>query len=117
MKPEPPTTLTRRFRMGYLPLLNAAPRPQLTRGLYTTTAGLMARAAGRITSRPANPSQETLTSAGPAPYPVPACPDGGIGRRAGFRYLWPKGRGGSSPLLGTMFSARIEPPYQPSMRA
>ncbi len=28
-------------------------------------------------------------------------PDGGIGRRAGFRYQWPQGRGGSSPFLGT----------------
>ena len=30
------------------------------------------------------------------------CPGGGIGRRAGFRYQWLNGRGGSSPLLGTM---------------
>src|SRR5262249_6126179 len=30
------------------------------------------------------------------------CPGGGIGRRAGFRYLWPKGRGSSSLLLGTI---------------
>src|SRR5580693_4167685 len=29
------------------------------------------------------------------------CPGGGIGRRAGFRYLWPQGRGSSSLLLGT----------------
>src|SRR5690606_36209154 len=29
-------------------------------------------------------------------------PGGGIGRRAGFRYLWPQGRGSSSLLLGTM---------------
>ena len=32
------------------------------------------------------------------------CPGGGIGRRAGFRYQWLNGRGGSSPLLGTMSS-------------
>ena len=31
--------------------------------------------------------------------PVP-CPDGGIGRRAGFRYQWWQHRGGSSPFLG-----------------
>jgi ribonuclease D len=31
------------------------------------------------------------------------CPGGGIGRRAGFRYLWPQGRGSSSLLLGTNF--------------
>ena len=30
------------------------------------------------------------------------CPGGGIGRRAGFRYLWPQGRGSSSLLLGTI---------------
>src|SRR5262249_52835349 len=48
------------------------------------------------------PPQESLTPVGRALYPVPACPDGGIGRRAGFRYLWPKGCGGSSPLLGTI---------------
>src|SRR5512134_178181 len=29
-------------------------------------------------------------------------PGGGIGRRAGFRYLWPRGRGSSSLLLGTI---------------
>ena len=28
-------------------------------------------------------------------------PGGGIGRHAGFRYLWPQGRGSSSLLLGT----------------
>ena len=32
----------------------------------------------------------------------PCCPGGGIGRRAGFRYLWPQGRGSSSLLLGTI---------------
>jgi hypothetical protein len=30
-------------------------------------------------------------------------PGGGIGRRAGFRCLWPQGRGSSSLLLGTKF--------------
>ena len=29
-------------------------------------------------------------------------PDGGIGRRAGFRYQWWQHRGGSSPFLGSM---------------
>jgi hypothetical protein len=29
------------------------------------------------------------------------CPGGGIGRRAGFRYLWPQGRESSSLFLGT----------------
>jgi hypothetical protein len=29
---------------------------------------------------------------------------GGIGRRAGFRFLWPQGRGGSTPLTRTSFS-------------
>ena len=29
-------------------------------------------------------------------------PGGGIGRHAGFRYLWPQGRGSSSLLLGTI---------------
>ena len=33
------------------------------------------------------------------------CPGGGIGRRAGFRYLWPQGRGSSSLLLGTKLQA------------
>ena len=32
----------------------------------------------------------------------PHCPGGGIGRRAGFRYQWPKGLGSSSLLLGTI---------------
>ena len=27
-------------------------------------------------------------------------PDGGIGRRCGFKIRWPRGRGGSSPLSG-----------------
>ena len=36
---------------------------------------------------------------------LPRCPGGGIGRRAGFRYLWPQGRGSSSLLLGTIRQA------------
>ena len=35
------------------------------------------------------------------PWWATGCPGGGIGRRAGFRYLWPQGRGSSSLLLGT----------------
>ena len=35
------------------------------------------------------------------------CPGGGIGRRAGFRYLWPQGRGSSSLLLGTRTSCQL----------
>jgi hypothetical protein len=30
------------------------------------------------------------------------CPDGGIGRRTSFRCWRSQGRGGSSPLLGTI---------------
>ena len=50
----------------------------------------------------------------PAPLTAPStlrhkvassCPGGGIGRRAGFRYLWPQGFGSSSLLLGTMASS------------
>src|SRR5258707_8517652 len=47
------------------------------------------------------PWVKRLTSRPPFPNQRPACPGGGIGRRAGFRYLWPKGRGSSSLLLGT----------------
>ncbi len=42
----------------------------------------------------------------PAPTP---CPDGGIGRRTSFRCWRSQGRGGSSPLLGTICSPRIRP--------
>ncbi len=28
-------------------------------------------------------------------------PDGGIGRRAGLKHLWPQDRAGSTPALGT----------------
>src|SRR5690606_1103707 len=35
--------------------------------------------------------------------PKSTCRGGGIGRRAGFRCQWGKLRGGSSPLLGTIF--------------
>ena len=31
------------------------------------------------------------------------CPNGGTGRRAGFRSQWPQGRVGSSPISGTNF--------------
>ena len=34
-------------------------------------------------------------------------PGGGIGRRAGFRCLWPQGRGSSSLLLGTILTFKI----------
>jgi hypothetical protein len=37
--------------------------------------------------------------------PSSACPGGGIGRRAGFRCQWGRLRGGSSPLLGTIYRA------------
>ena len=37
--------------------------------------------------------------------PPNECPDGGIGRRAVFRWRWGQPRGGSSPLLGTNQSA------------
>src|SRR5579875_2028399 len=56
------------------------------------------------------PPQAAVDGAGSADYIAPptarllrntACPGGGIGRRAGFRYLWPQGRGSSSLLLGT----------------
>src|SRR6185437_14242723 len=40
----------------------------------------------------------------PGPEGPQPCPGGGIGRRAGFRYLWPQGRGSSSLLLGTTIS-------------
>lgn len=33
------------------------------------------------------------------------CPDGGIGRRTVFRWRRSQGRGGSSPLLGTIYTA------------
>ena len=36
------------------------------------------------------------------PRPLLFCRGGGIGRRAGFRCQCPLGRGGSSPLLGTI---------------
>src|SRR5580704_3865889 len=35
------------------------------------------------------------------------CPGGGIGRRAGFRYLWQQCRGSSSLLLGTTAARRM----------
>src|SRR5665647_1952264 len=37
-----------------------------------------------------------------SPTGTHGCPGDGIGRRAGFRYLWPQGRGSSSLLLGTI---------------
>ena len=37
------------------------------------------------------------------------CPDGGIGRRTSFRCWRSQGRGGSSPLLGTICSSRNIP--------
>jgi hypothetical protein len=40
------------------------------------------------------------------PARATGCPGGGIGRRAGFRYLWPQGRGSSSLLLGTRISCQ-----------
>ncbi len=53
-----------------------------------------------------------MTVEGPAPYQcvqspvaIDGRPGGGIGRRAGFRYLWPQGRGSSSLLLGTNFKS------------
>lgn len=36
------------------------------------------------------------------PFNETKCPDGGIGRRAGLKHLWPQGRAGSTPALGTL---------------
>src|SRR5579864_3020581 len=41
--------------------------------------------------------------------PTVKCPGGGIGRRAGFRYLWQQCRGSSSLLLGTTLPAGLTP--------
>jgi hypothetical protein len=49
-----------------------------------------------------------ITGRGSPPIVMLLCPDGGIGRRAGFRCQWPLGRGGSSPLLGTIYNVTIE---------
>ena len=48
-----------------------------------------------------------------------ACPGGGIGRRAGFRYLWPQGCGSSSLLLGTIMprKALIPLDFEPSAQS
>src|SRR5208283_3485460 len=64
--------------------------------------------AGDAPSSPAHEPPRSLTCRGSRAtsraLPRP-CPGGGIGRRAGFRYLWPQGRGSSSLLLGTNGSA------------
>lgn len=39
------------------------------------------------------------------------CRGGGIGRHAGFRCLWGKTRGGSSPLLGKQMSPTLKSPF------
>jgi hypothetical protein len=39
---------------------------------------------------------------------ITPCPDGGIGRRTSFRCWRSQGRGGSSPLLGTIASQSVE---------
>ena len=48
----------------------------------------------------------------------PLSPGGGIGRRAGFRCQWLNGRGGSSPLLGTISRrlSRLRRPNPPRDR-
>ena len=49
---------------------------------------------------PRQPTQQAITC---------PCPDGGIGRRTSFRCWRSQGRGGSSPLLGTICSPRQRP--------
>ena len=83
-------------------------------------------AAGRETPQPAparpcavgtREAKRSLTSPGSPPirallpsmvqsFPCP-CPDGGIGRRTSFRCWRSQGRGGSSPLLGTICCSRM----------
>ena len=43
-------------------------------------------------------------------------PDGGIGRRAGFRDQWPQGRAGSIPVLGTRSLNKKYLAHQPRWR-
>ena len=44
---------------------------------------------------------QTAHTAKLTPKLMPSCPDGGIGRRAGFRDQWPQGRAGSIPVART----------------
>ncbi len=44
------------------------------------------------------------------------CPDGGIGRRTSFRCWRSQGRGGSSPLLGTIFLFSVNRKHSTSPR-
>src|ERR1700733_7302313 len=79
-----------------LTLLERARKPGLRRHFCHGCPGrLLTPERPRATSR----ALPTDRSRGPRlPH---GCPGGGIGRRAGFRYLWPQGRGSSSLLLGT----------------
>ena len=45
------------------------------------------------------------------PFALQVCPDGGIGRRTVFRWRRSQGRGGSSPLLGTICSHQNVPKH------
>src|SRR5271168_3855456 len=95
MKPEPPNTVaTRRIAMVVsLPLRSDTPRKRTSQGaVYLSPETVDATAGGGYIARPPFCPHLSRTN---------CCPDGGIGRRAGFRYLWPQGRGSSSLLLGT----------------
>ena len=52
-----------------------------------------------------NPRVDIYSSRPRQTAPSTPCPGGEIGRHASFRCWWPKGRGGSSPLLGTIFKS------------
>ena len=52
-----------------------------------------------------NPRGDIYSSRPRQTTPSTPCPGGEIGRHASFRCWWPKGRGGSSPLLGTTFES------------
>src|SRR3982750_3127194 len=77
MNPAPPNTVTSSSKRSII----APPLPRR-------------RAVDKARSRP--------LSAPPTSYILIPCPGGGIGRRTSFRCWRSQGRGGSSPLLGTI---------------
>src|SRR5215475_13283243 len=91
MKPEPPKTVTKRAAMTDLDFGRAGTPPECRCGRRYSPRSLL-----RTSEMPVDFGRQPTTIA------PSCCPGGGIGRRAGFRYLWPKGRGSSSLLLGTI---------------
>src|SRR5579871_302884 len=111
MKPDPPKTVaTLRVAMKLISEIRPPDKPPIISPQDAQCRKAAIAGNQWLTQRHPRVTSRALPTPRAPAAPI-LCPGGGIGRRAGFRYLWQKCRGSSSLLLGTRdqaFSAGLQ---------